>query len=102
MTEHTTGEPCTRTDKTIRWVVFHAGELAGIAVPLLLAVAVAAWFGLLAVVAAVWWVVHEIRDHLRHRAIPVAADRRRLTTARDTTPPSDTTTNPETRREAHS
>jgi hypothetical protein len=91
-------EPCTRTDKAVRWVVFHAGELLGIGVPLLLAVTVAAWFGLLAVMTGAWWVAHEVRDHHRQQEIRAAADRRRLTT-HSTTPP---TKNTEPRKEARS
>jgi hypothetical protein len=88
--------PCTRTDKAVRWVAFHAGELAGLAVPVLLAVTLSAWFGLLAVVASVWWVAHEVRDHRRQQEIRAAADRRRITTHSATAPTKTT----EPRKEA--
>jgi hypothetical protein len=91
---------CTRTDSAIRWVVFHAGELLGIAVPLLLAVSVAAWFGLLAVVTGAWWVVHEVRDTRRQREIRAAAGRQLGT--RNPVPSTDTGQNPEPWKEARS
>jgi hypothetical protein len=86
-------KPCTRTDHAVRWVVFHAAELTGIAVLALLAVAITAWFGLLAVVVGVWWVAHEVRDTRRQREIRTAADRRRMTTG-DAAMPTHTSTEP--------
>jgi hypothetical protein len=93
-----TEQPRTHTDHAVRWVVFHAAELTGIAVLALLAVMATAWFGLLAVVVGAWWVAHEVRDTRRQREIRAAADRRRMTTGDAT--PTDTST--ETSREARS
>lgn len=82
----------TRTDRAVRWVVFHVAELAGLTVLALLAVAITAWFGLLAVVVGAWWVAHEVRDTRRQREIRTAARRRRMTTG--DAPSTDTATEP--------
>lgn len=44
------------------WLRWHAVELAGVGVPVALALAISAWFVLLAVPAAVLWASHEVRQ----------------------------------------
>jgi urea transporter len=59
----------TKTDKATRWMVWHAGELTGIAVPLVLADTVTAWFALISATVAAGWVANEIRLARQRRAV---------------------------------
>jgi hypothetical protein len=93
MTERTTGEPCTRTDQTVRWVVWHAGELTGVTVPLLLAEAFTAWFALISVTVAIGWAVHEIQLARRRRAVATGAAPAALLTEKSSTTTTSVTTN---------
>ena len=56
-------------DAVAEWLRWHALELAGIGVPLALAVAVSVWFAVLAAPVAGLWAAHEIRQ-ARRRALP--------------------------------
>jgi hypothetical protein len=52
-----------RTELVCRWIGWHLAELAGIGVPLLLAVTVSAWFTTVSALVALLWAVHEYRTH---------------------------------------
>lgn len=59
----------TRTTRVISWAGWHLGELAGVTLPL--GLALTAWDGFYAVsgLAALAWAVHEYRLHRKDRAI---------------------------------
>ncbi|SFJ91173.1 hypothetical protein SAMN05421835_110177 [Amycolatopsis sacchari] len=69
---HTT-EP-TRATRAISWAGWHLGEIAGVTVPLGLALTVWDGFYAFSGVAAVCWAVHEVRLQLKQRAIRAAAE----------------------------
>jgi hypothetical protein len=52
----------TETDAVTEWLKWHAVELAGIGVPVLLALAFSVWLVLLAVPAAALWASHGARQ----------------------------------------
>ena len=58
----------TRTDQTVRWVVFHAGELTGVLGPLVLAATVTEWFAAVSAAAAILWTAHEVHVARTRRA----------------------------------
>lgn len=57
----------TRTTSAVSWLGWHVGELAGVIVPL--GLAVTAWDGFYAVsgLAALAWAAHEVRLHQRKK-----------------------------------
>jgi hypothetical protein len=74
----------------VAWLGWHVLELAGVGVPLGLAVTVDGWFAVLAVAAGAGWTGHEIQLARRHRALrttPAHAPTSLLTSAstRDST-----------------
>ncbi|WP_199746485.1 hypothetical protein [Amycolatopsis sp. WAC 01416] len=69
------GKPrCTRQETAVAWASTHAGELAGVAVPLAAGAVVSPWVCLLSVGVAGVWARHEIllarrARAARHRAV---------------------------------
>lgn len=51
----------TRTDRTVRWIGWHLGELACVTLPVPLAVGVSPWLASLSVIAGVVWAIRETR-----------------------------------------
>jgi hypothetical protein len=82
----------TWTEQGTTWVVWHAGELLGLLVPLILAAAFTAWLALISVTVAIGWAVHEVLMWRNRRAVaagqPVA-----LITGKPTTTTTTGTTN---------
>jgi hypothetical protein len=58
-----------RTDRAAAWVRWHAAELLGVTVPLVLAATVATWLAALSVLVAGLWIAKEVRLHQRARAL---------------------------------
>jgi hypothetical protein len=79
--------PRTRTDQAVAWVGWHLAEIAGVTVPLVLALTVTAWLAVVSVLVAGAWAAHEIRLHRRRRALTAAPTRPSVTTG-----PADTET----------
>jgi hypothetical protein len=65
--EHTANP--TRTTSSISWFGWHLGEVAGVTVPLGLALTVWDGFYALSGLAAVCWAGHELRLYIKQRAI---------------------------------
>ncbi|MBP2330622.1 hypothetical protein JOF56_011007 [Kibdelosporangium banguiense] len=55
--------------RIVAWLGWHVLELAGVGVPLGLAVTVDGWFAVLALAAGAGWTGHEIQLARRHRAL---------------------------------
>src|SRR5438874_1389909 len=51
----------TRQDKAITWTVEHAGELAGVGLPLIAGAVFTSWLDLVSAVVAAVWAVSEVR-----------------------------------------
>lgn len=73
----------------LHWVAWHAGELAAVATPLVLAVVVAPWLSALALAMAGGWLAHEIRQrrrraHLAATLAPAVEASRRAGASRTT------------------
>ena len=71
------------------WVTWHAGELAALGLPSVLAVTVSAWFWAVAAVGGAGWAAHELRQQHRRRAL-IAATRQHLTNTHDETAAPET------------
>ncbi|MTD57814.1 hypothetical protein [Amycolatopsis pithecellobii] len=65
--DHTTNP--TRTASAISWAGWHLGEVAGVTVPLGLALTVWDGFYAFSGLAAACWAAHEVRLYLKQRAI---------------------------------
>ncbi|RSM34656.1 hypothetical protein DMA12_47440 [Amycolatopsis balhimycina DSM 5908] len=90
-------EQRTRLQLVIEWVVWHFGELAGVAGPLVLAAVFTPWFALVSAVVAAGWAVHEVRDHREHARLRAGTgDRKQLPAS----PATDETTNQESQEGA--
>lgn len=91
-----TREQRTRLQVAIEWVVWHFGELAFTAGPLVLAWVFTSWFALVSAVVAAGWAVHEVRDHREQvRLRAGTTDRKQL----PATPAPDDETTDHTSRE---
>jgi hypothetical protein len=55
--------------RIVAWLGWHVLELAGVGVPLGLALTVDGWWAVLAVAAGVGWTGHELQLARRHRAL---------------------------------
>ena len=78
------------------WVTWHAGELAALGIPSVLALTVSAWFWAVAAVGGAGWAAHEIRQQQRRHALN-PSNRQQVTSTHDT--PRETTTASSTARE---
>jgi hypothetical protein len=56
-----------RVARAVAWTVWHLIEIAGVAVPLVLAAVWSGWWALVSVLAGGCWVVHEWRTARTHR-----------------------------------
>ncbi|WAL65602.1 hypothetical protein ORV05_32765 [Amycolatopsis cynarae] len=64
--EAMTGGP-TRTARSVSWLGYHLGEVAGVTVPSLLALTVSPWWATVSGLVALLWAVHEYRIHHHNR-----------------------------------
>lgn len=80
----------TRTDIVIGWTAGHVAELTGVTAPLVVGAFTTAWVNLISAAVALWWAVHQFREHrvradiARHTL--TASPTRQLPTATDTVP----------------
>jgi hypothetical protein len=70
-----------RLELAVEWIAWHAAELAGVTVPLILAVCVTWWFGALSAAVGAGWAVYEWRDHRTQARLRAAAEARALVRA---------------------
>jgi hypothetical protein len=81
MSDQPTTTPRTRTDAAVHWLGWHLGELAAVGLPLVLAVTVTWWFGLLALLIGAGWAAHEARQVRAQRAARQSRPQRQLPAA---------------------
>ena len=86
--QHRTNQPC-RTE-VCAWVACHAGELAALGTPAVLAATVSTWFWAVTALSGAGWATHEIRQQHRRRALQPATSRQHVTSSATTA--SDNTT----------
>lgn len=83
----------TRTDIAIGWAVGHVAELSGITVPLVVGAFTTAWLDLISAAVALWWAVHQFREHrvradiARHTLTAASPTRHLPTTTTTAVPP---------------
>lgn len=71
--------PAADPSPVVQWIGWHLGELAGVTAPLVLAVTVATWWAVFAVLVAGAWTANEIRLCRRRRELAAARDQRTVT-----------------------
>lgn len=67
-----------RLELTVEWIVWHAVELAGVTVPLVLAAWLTWWFVVASALVAAGWGVHEWRGHRAQARLQAAAEARQV------------------------
>lgn len=88
--QHNTQQPC-RTE-VCAWVACHAGELAALGTPAVLAATVSTWFWAVTAVSGAGWATHEIRQQHRRRALKPATPGQHATNNDATSAASEETT----------
>lgn len=68
--QHPTHQPCRA--EVCAWVACHAGELAALGTPAVLAATVSTWFWAVTALSGAGWATHEIRQQHRRRALQPA------------------------------
>ena len=87
--QHPTHQPC-RTE-VCAWVACHAGELAALGTPAVLAATVSTWFWAVTALSGAGWTVHEIRQQHRRRALKPATSRQHIPGTHDSAPTETST-----------
>ena len=60
--------PGEKSDGIVAWIGWHVGELAGVAVPGVIALTVTPWAAVASLAVAAMWTAHEMRSVRRQRA----------------------------------